>query len=70
MFRIYKKNLIYISRNIGEDFKVKIKVFYRYGLFKVNTIYLEEELSSEMTLKMLIETVEDTIDEYDKILKL
>lgn len=70
MFRIYKKNLIYISRNIGEDFKVKIKVFYRYGLFKVNTIYLEEELSSEMTLKMLVETVEDTIDEYDKIIKL
>lgn len=70
MFRIYKKNLIYISRNIGEDFKVKIKVFYRYGLFKMNTIYLEEELSSGMTLKMLVETVEDTIDEYDKILKL
>lgn len=69
MLKIYRGNLIYVNRTVGEDFSVKVKIFYRYG-FKVVTTSFKETLSEELTLKDLIAALKETIDGYDKILKL
>lgn len=70
MIKIYKGNLIRISRNMGEDFSVKVTLYYRVGLFNIKKIDIEEILDEKLTLRDVIEAVKDAIDNYDKIIKL
>lgn len=70
MIKIFKGNLIRIIRSIDEDFSVKVIVYYRVGLFKIKKIELEQELDEKITLRDVIKVVKETINNYDKIIKL
>lgn len=71
MIKLYKGNILYIDKSIEEDtFKVKVVILYRYSLFKFTKIVVEEELSEKVTLKELIKTVKQQINNLDKICKL
>lgn len=70
MFKLIKGNPLYIQKFVaGETFKVKIKLWYRYNLFKFTKIEFEEELSEELTYKNLLQAIREQITKLDKICK-
>lgn len=71
MIKFYKGNPILIKRYKGRNsFKVKITIYYRYSLFKVEKYEHTLTLSDNRTINDVMVAIKETIDNLDKIVKL
>lgn len=72
MIRLYKGNLITISKSVNGrgSFKVEVTIYYRYTMFKVRKYKNTVVLDSSTTLRDTYEATKVVIDELDRMVKL
>ena len=71
MIRLINKHLVTFNiKDIGDEFKVFITVYYRYGCFKIKKIDFDLELSEELTMKSVYIITESLIKELNNITKI
>lgn len=71
MIRLINKNLaLFNIKDVGDEFKAYVTIYYLYGCFKLKKIQFELELSNELTMKSVYLITKELITELNNITKI